>query len=239
MNVKPATQVLARRTVKPIAKGESLTLSSDLFADLVPGTGARGAVGRRLDRARCGEPAQGARPLSLWLLRADHQPGDAAALRQRACERRASGARRRHRPAHPRRHRPRAGAAVVERLVRPLGRRRRRRLARRLRHRLPDARAASAASRCRTRRSSWRSTGCATSSARRRTHPRTAAAISPMRSMCWRGTARRRSAICAISPTPSSTISARRSPRRRSPRRWACSATASAPSGSTRPRSTI
>jgi uncharacterized protein YfaS (alpha-2-macroglobulin family) len=40
MNVKPATQVLARRTVKPLAKGESLTLSSDLFADLVPGTGS-------------------------------------------------------------------------------------------------------------------------------------------------------------------------------------------------------
>ncbi len=40
MNVKPATQILTRRTVKPIAKGESLTLSSDLFADLVPGTGA-------------------------------------------------------------------------------------------------------------------------------------------------------------------------------------------------------
>ncbi len=39
LNVKPATQVLARRTVKPIAKGESLTLSSDMFADLVPGTG--------------------------------------------------------------------------------------------------------------------------------------------------------------------------------------------------------
>jgi uncharacterized protein YfaS (alpha-2-macroglobulin family) len=38
--VKPATQVLTRRTVKPIAKGESLTLSSDVFADLVPGTGA-------------------------------------------------------------------------------------------------------------------------------------------------------------------------------------------------------
>jgi len=37
---KPATQVLARRTVKPLAKGESLTLSGDLFADLVPGTGA-------------------------------------------------------------------------------------------------------------------------------------------------------------------------------------------------------
>ena len=95
MNVKPATQVLARRTVKPIAKGESLTLSSDLFADLVPGTGAVAlSVGAStaLDAASA---AQGARPLSLWLLRADHQPGDAAALRQRAGERRASGARRR------------------------------------------------------------------------------------------------------------------------------------------------
>ena len=37
--VKPATQILARRTVKPLAKNESVTLSSDLFADLVPGTG--------------------------------------------------------------------------------------------------------------------------------------------------------------------------------------------------------
>jgi uncharacterized protein YfaS (alpha-2-macroglobulin family) len=37
--VKPATQILARRTVKPLAKGESITLSNDLFADLVPGTG--------------------------------------------------------------------------------------------------------------------------------------------------------------------------------------------------------
>jgi alpha-2-macroglobulin len=38
--VKPATQILTRRTVKPIAKDESLTLSSDLFSDLVPGTGS-------------------------------------------------------------------------------------------------------------------------------------------------------------------------------------------------------
>jgi alpha-2-macroglobulin len=37
--VKPATQVLTRRTVRPIAKGDSITLSSDLIADLVPGTG--------------------------------------------------------------------------------------------------------------------------------------------------------------------------------------------------------
>ncbi len=40
LNVKPATQVIARRTVKPLAKGESLTLSGDMFADLVPGTGS-------------------------------------------------------------------------------------------------------------------------------------------------------------------------------------------------------
>jgi uncharacterized protein YfaS (alpha-2-macroglobulin family) len=38
--VRPPAQILARRTVKPLAKGESLTLSSDLFADLVPGTGS-------------------------------------------------------------------------------------------------------------------------------------------------------------------------------------------------------
>ena len=40
LTVKPATQILARRTVRPIAKNESLTLSNDLFADLVPGSGS-------------------------------------------------------------------------------------------------------------------------------------------------------------------------------------------------------
>ncbi len=40
LTVRSPAQILARRTVKPIAKGESLTLSSDMFADLVPGTGA-------------------------------------------------------------------------------------------------------------------------------------------------------------------------------------------------------
>ncbi|MBI4273664.1 MAG: alpha-2-macroglobulin family protein [Rhizobiales bacterium] len=40
LSVKPATQILARRTVRTIAKGESLTLSGDLFADLVPGSGS-------------------------------------------------------------------------------------------------------------------------------------------------------------------------------------------------------
>ncbi|HEU0148412.1 MAG TPA: alpha-2-macroglobulin [Bradyrhizobium sp.] len=39
LDVKPATQVLARRSIRTLAKGESLTLSSDMFSDLVSGTG--------------------------------------------------------------------------------------------------------------------------------------------------------------------------------------------------------
>lgn len=39
LNIKGATQVLARRSVRTLAKGESLTLSPDMFSDLVPGTG--------------------------------------------------------------------------------------------------------------------------------------------------------------------------------------------------------
>jgi uncharacterized protein YfaS (alpha-2-macroglobulin family) len=38
--VRTPAQILARRTDKTLAKGDSLTVSSDLFADLVPGTGA-------------------------------------------------------------------------------------------------------------------------------------------------------------------------------------------------------
>jgi uncharacterized protein YfaS (alpha-2-macroglobulin family) len=39
LNVNPATHVVVRRTVKSLAKGESLSLSRDLFGDLVAGTG--------------------------------------------------------------------------------------------------------------------------------------------------------------------------------------------------------
>lgn len=39
LDVKAATQILARRSVRTLAKGESLTLTSDMFTDLVPGTG--------------------------------------------------------------------------------------------------------------------------------------------------------------------------------------------------------
>ena len=40
LNIRPANQLMTRRTVRQIAKGESITLSHDLFADLVPGTGS-------------------------------------------------------------------------------------------------------------------------------------------------------------------------------------------------------
>jgi alpha-2-macroglobulin len=39
LDVKPTTQVLTRRSVRTLAKGESLTLTSDMFSDLVEGTG--------------------------------------------------------------------------------------------------------------------------------------------------------------------------------------------------------
>jgi alpha-2-macroglobulin len=39
LDVKAATQILARRSIRSLAKGESLTLTSDMFSDLVPGTG--------------------------------------------------------------------------------------------------------------------------------------------------------------------------------------------------------
>lgn len=39
LDFKAATQVLARRSIRTLAKGESLTLTSDMFSDLVSGTG--------------------------------------------------------------------------------------------------------------------------------------------------------------------------------------------------------
>ena len=54
LDVRPATQILTRRTVRTLAKGETLTLSKDMFADFVPGTGQVGlsvAVSTSLDAA--------------------------------------------------------------------------------------------------------------------------------------------------------------------------------------------
>ena len=54
LDVRPATQILTRRSVRALAKGETLSLSNDLFADFVPGTGRAGlsiAVSTSLDAA--------------------------------------------------------------------------------------------------------------------------------------------------------------------------------------------
>ena len=54
LDVRPATQTLTRRTVRPLAKGETFTLSNDMFADFVPGTGRAGlsvSISTSLDAA--------------------------------------------------------------------------------------------------------------------------------------------------------------------------------------------
>ena len=54
LNVRPANQILTRRTVRALAPGETLTLSNDIFADFVPGTGRVGlsvAISASLDIA--------------------------------------------------------------------------------------------------------------------------------------------------------------------------------------------
>ena len=54
LDVRPANQILTRRTVRALAPGETLTLSQDMFADFVPGTGRVGlsvAISASLDIA--------------------------------------------------------------------------------------------------------------------------------------------------------------------------------------------
>jgi alpha-2-macroglobulin len=54
LDVRPATQILTRRTVRTLAKGETFTLTKDMFADFVAGTGRVGlsvAVSTSLDAA--------------------------------------------------------------------------------------------------------------------------------------------------------------------------------------------
>jgi uncharacterized protein YfaS (alpha-2-macroglobulin family) len=54
LDVRPANQILTRRTVRSLAPGETLTLSKDMFADFVPGTGRVGlsvAISASLDIA--------------------------------------------------------------------------------------------------------------------------------------------------------------------------------------------
>jgi alpha-2-macroglobulin len=54
LDVRPANQILTRRTVRALSPGETLTLSKDMFADFVPGTGRVGlsvAISASLDIA--------------------------------------------------------------------------------------------------------------------------------------------------------------------------------------------
>ena len=91
---------------------------------------------RRLRRSIA---ASGARPLPVWLRRADHQPGAAAALCQRACRRRRHAGRPGAARPHPGRDLPGSQLPVVVGKLRPLGARLGRSLARFLRHGFPDA----------------------------------------------------------------------------------------------------
>ena len=54
LDVRPASQILTRRSIRPLAAGESLTLDRALFADFVPGTGRAAlsvAISTSLDAA--------------------------------------------------------------------------------------------------------------------------------------------------------------------------------------------
>ena len=140
LDVKAATQILARRSIRTLAKGESLTLTSDMFSDLVQGTGS---VSLSVGLSTALDAATILKALDRYPHGCSEQitsRAHAAALCQRSGGRRASGDGHRGRPAHQGCDRPAAGTAGLERFVRAVVGRRRRRLARRLRHGLPDPR---------------------------------------------------------------------------------------------------
>ena len=180
--VRSPAQIVARRTVQPLAKGES----SDAVGRHVRRSRSRHRrgfdLGRGLRGARCGESACRARSLSVPLLGADHEPRHAAALSQRPRERGASGARARRRRAYPRHRRCAVDAAGRQRLVRPVERRRRRRLAQFLRHRFSHPRP----------RAQIRGAGCGVQAGAR------PAAQCRRRSHRSRQERRRRSRLCAL-----------------------------------------
>ena len=122
---------------------------------------SRGEPARRRDGQRRRLPVGGfrravdaddARPLSLWLRRADDQPRAAAALCQRAGDRLWHEGRAGAEGAHPGRDLARAELPVLVGQLRPLGAGFRRPLARLLRLGLPDAAPARRVTTCRPRR---------------------------------------------------------------------------------------
>ena len=79
LRIQPGSSSLVRRVVRPLPNGESLTVSADLLADILPGTGAV-SVSIAARRPRRAGPSPGARPLSLRLHRADREPRPAASM---------------------------------------------------------------------------------------------------------------------------------------------------------------
>ena len=120
------------------------------------------AIGDAVGRARRGDLARRARPLSARLHRADRQPRAAAALCQRAVARRAACGRYRHRRAHRQGDRDGAGPTGIGRRLRAVVAGRRRCLARLLCDAIFSPGHGHAASRSRTTSSSSRSTACGT-----------------------------------------------------------------------------
>ena len=140
LDVKAATQILARRSIRTLAKGESLTLTSDMFSDLVQGTGS---VSLSVSLSTALDAATILKALDRYPYGCSEQitsRAHALAVCQRPRGGGASGDGYRGRSAHQGCDRSAAGAARLERLVRSVGGRRRRCLARCLRHGLPDPR---------------------------------------------------------------------------------------------------
>ncbi len=237
LDVRPATQILTRRTVRSLAKGETLTLSKDMFADFVPGTGRVGlsvAISTSLDAANllnqldrypfgCSEQIVSRAMAMLYIndlaAQAKLAPdGEIDTRIKDAIARLASrqGSNGSFGLWSVGGDDPWLDAYVTDFLTR----------AREKKFDVPQKPSRSP------------STACAITSRARRSRTRMAAANWPMRFMCWRATARRRSVTCAISPMSGSTIWRHRLPRRRSPPRCRCSATRRAPTASISPRST-
>ena len=206
LTTNPATQILARRTVKPIARGESLTcraISSPIWSW---GTGSVSVSVGPSTRARAATILQ-APMLSVRMLRTDHRAGRCRALRQRL---HAGPRRTRHggRPAHSRCDRAAARAAGSNGSfglwsvggdawltpTSPI-----------LRHALANAGSHSDVAFC------LRSIACATSPPTRWSFKEERRDRSPlMRSMCWRVPVPPPSVTCAISPIRNSTTWAAR-----------------------------
>jgi uncharacterized protein YfaS (alpha-2-macroglobulin family) len=202
LNVRPANQILTRRTVRALASGETLTLSKDMFADFVPGTGRVGlsvAISASLDIATllneldrypfgCSEQITSRAVAMLYVNELAAQAklaldGDIDARIKDAIQRLL--ARQDSNGSFGLWSATIPGSTPTSPISSPAR--------------------ASGNSRCRRRRSRWRSTACATPWRAIPTRARPAAAILLMRFTCWRVTAQPRSAICATSPTPSST----------------------------------